>query len=384
MLASKRKHILMLLSNPATNDPRPIAEAKALVNSGFAVTIFAWDRNGKTSKQTSQSPNLLIRRFKLKTPYGQSLRTILGFALFYFWCFVYSISMNIQVVHCHDIDTLPCGILLKTLRNRKLRLIFDMHDHPSVFLEKFPKSSFLIDLSFVFIRRWVNRLIVVNEGFVNYLAKSGFKGKMITVIMNAFSVNVDRHRTKEGDSFNVVYYGPLTKLRGVNILVRAVEQLPHISLILAGKGDLVPWISEVQKTYSNIRYVGWISMSEISELVKKTDVIPCLSSANLKHKANHVLAAPGKFFTSIANGIPVIVPTGTFIAEITKKYNCGLVVDMAELQSISNGLRTLKENKPLYDLMAKNGLSISKSQFSWQVMEKRLLSCYSAEFDLLV
>jgi len=147
---------------------------------------------------------------------------------------------------------------------------------------------------------------------------------------------------------------------------------------------LVPWINELHKTYSNIHYVGWISMPEISELLKTTDVIPCLSSANLKHKVNHVLAAPGKFFTSIANGIPVVVPTGTFIAEITKKYNCGLVVDMADLQSLSDGLRTLKENRPLYDLMAKNGSSISKSQFDWQIMEKRLQSCYSAEFNLIV
>jgi len=369
----------MLLSNPATNDTRPIEQAKSLAANGYKVVLFAWDRHKDAPKQSFISKNLLIRRFRLKTPYGQNPQTILGFVLFYVWCLVNSTTMGFQAIHCHDIDTLPCGILLKTFRSRKLRLIYDMHDDPSVFLGSFPKSSSLINLSFAYIQRWVNHLIVVNEGFVEYLGKRGFKERKITVVINTFTVPADSPRLKQNKTFKVVYCGPLTKVRGVHFLVQAVAQLPDVSLVLAGKGDLVPWISGLQKKY-NIQYLGWISQSKISELTGIADVIPCLSSGYLKYKTNHILASPEKFFTSIANGIPVIVPTGTFIAKITKKYNCGLVVDMTSSRSVSNGLRTLQENKTLYDLMAKNGLTLAKSQYNWQVMEKRLVSCYSGEF----
>jgi len=372
-ISGDKPDVLMLLSNPATYDTRPLKEAESLAHNGYKVIIFAWDREGKASRQFF-STNLVIQRFNLKAPYGQSIMTLLGFALFYTWCFINSLMMRFQVIHCHDVDTLPCGILLKISRGRCVKLVYDMHDHPSVFMNRFPKSETLVNLVFTFMRRYVDHLVVVNEGFVEYLAGKGFKKEKLTVIMNVPETAVEGPRLRESDVFRILYYGSLSRVRGVHNLVRAVEPLSDVLLILAGNGELVSWITKLAEAHPHISYLGWLPLSEIDKLIQTAHLIPTLY---LPDNINHALATPEKFFTSLASGIPVLVPERTYMATLVRKYKCGLIVDLRSFISIREAIMTLINDKCLYDRLARNGIKITRELFNWKFMEKRLLSTYS-------
>lgn len=362
----------MLLSNPATYDLRPLKEAASLTRNGFIVTIFAWDREGELPRQPSLT-NLVIHRFNLRSSYGQSIRTLFGFALFYFWCFLKSLTMNFRVIHCHDVDTLPCGILLAASRGRKVQLVYDMHDHPSDFLSSFPKSKTLVNFVFILMRRYVDQLVVVNDGFMEYFVDKGFDRKKITVIMNVPETVVNEPRLYDGGVFRIFYYGSLSRARAVHNLIRAVELLPDVTLLLAGNGELVYWIKKQEETHHNISYLGWLSNSEIDELSQTAHLIP---SIYLPSNINHILATPGKFFTSIACGIPVLAPEGTYMAILVQRYECGLLIDAMNFISIREAIRILMNDKNLYNKIANNGIRISKELFNWNIMEKRLLSMY--------
>lgn len=368
----REREILMLLSNPATWDARPLKEANSLARNGYHVTIFAWDREGGSPKK-SFSANLEIKRFRLKAPYGQNLITLLGFALFYVWCFFNSFAMQFQTIHCHDVDTLPLGIILKVSR-RRVGLVYDIHDHPIVFLNRFPKSGILTNLVFFFARRYADRVVVVNDGFVKLLVATGFEKEKLAVVMNVPETAVEEPRLHENGIFRIFYYGDLGRERGVHNLVQAVKSLSGVFLILAGKGDLVPWITKSKENWANVTYLGWISMSEIDRVRQTAHLIPTLY---LPININNVLATPAKFFTSISNGLPAVVPEGTYMAALVRKYKCGLIINAENVKSIRNLLRNLVKDKSLYDRMARNGIKIARETFNWKVMEKRLLSMYS-------
>ena len=370
--------VLMLLSNPATYDTRPVKEALSLANNGYKVILLAWDREGGAPKHSFISKNLVIQRFKLRAPYGQNMRTLLGFALFYIWCFINSVMKHFQVIHCHDVDTLLCGILLKIPRWSRVKLVYDMHDHPVMFLSKFPKSEILINLIFTFTRSYFDHLVVVNEGFVKYLSRRGFKKGNLTVIMNVPETVVGRPQLRENGVFRIFYYGSLSRVRGVHNLINAVSPLSNVLLLLAGKGELVSLITKLERTHTNISYLGWLSPSELDSFIRASNLILSLSSLYSPNNINHILATPEKFFTSLAHGIPVLVSEGTYQATLARRYGCGLIVDMKNISDIREVIEILVKDKELYNRLARNGLKIARERFNWKIMEKRLVSLYES------
>ena len=374
---SKRKCVLMLLSNPATYDIRPLKEANSLVKNGYKVVILAWDREGIYPRQTL-SNGLLIRRFNFKSPYGQSIRTVISFFFYYVWCMFSSSTLNLKVIHCHDVDTFFCGILIKMLRFGRIKLIYDMHDHPIVFLEKFPKANFLVKVVFAMAKHYADHVIVVNDGFVEYLSKMGFQREKMTVIMNVPSKfgysNFNVANCNRG-KFTIFYYGDIGVPRGVHNLIEAVKDLKCVELLLAGKGDLVPIVKNLEKKYNNIKYLGWISTSDIDHLVKKADLIPSLYMPN---NINHILASPGKLFTAMAHGVPALVPEGSYQAKIVRKYECGIVVDMNDTANVREVISKLASSPNLCRKLRGNGIKAANGLFNWQIMEKRLIMTYNS------
>jgi glycosyltransferase involved in cell wall biosynthesis len=367
----------MLLSNPATYDLRPLKEANSLVKNGYGVVILAWDRENNYPRQTSSS-GLLIRRFNFKSPYGQNIRTVISFFFYYVWCIFSSFTLNFKAIHCHDVDTFFCGILMKMLKLGRIKLIYDMHDHPIVFLEKFPKARFLVKVVFAMAKHYADHVIVVNDGFVEYLSKMGFQKEKMTVIMNVPSkseysnFNV-ANRNKE--KFTIFYYGDIGVRRGVHKLIEAVKGLEHVKLLLAGKGDLVPIVKNLEKKYNNIKYLGWISTSEIDHLVKEADLIPSLY---IPDDINHILASPGKLFTTMAYGIPALVPEGCYQARIVKKCGCGIVVDTNDTAKVREAIIKLASSPELCRKLGENGIKAVNELFNWQIMEKRLIETYNS------
>jgi glycosyltransferase involved in cell wall biosynthesis len=373
----KEKCVLMLLSNPATYDMRPLKEASHLVKNGYKVVILAWNREGKYPRQ-NLSNGLLIRRFNFKSPYGQNIRTVISFFLYYVWCIFSSFTLNFKAIHCHDVDTFFCGILMKMLKLGRIKLIYDMHDHPICFLEKFPKAYFLVKVVFAVAKHYADHIIVVNDGFLEYLTKMGFQREKMTVIMNVPSKSeysnfnvANRNRGK----FTIFYYGDIGVPRGVHKLIEAVKDLKCVELLLAGKGDLVPIVKNLEKKYNNIKYLGWISTSDIDHLVKKADLIPSLY---MPDNINHILASPGKLFTAMVHGVPVLVPEGSYQARIVKKFGCGIVVDMNDTAKVREVISKLASSPNLCRKPGENGIKAVNELFNWQIMEKRLIMTYNS------
>ena len=119
----------MTLSNPFTHDPRVYNEARSLIKKGHNVTILAWDRNNEASPFEEKDEISVVRSYNTK------LMNLLPFDIIklHFWwnkgckdALKLHREKHFDIVHCHDLDSLPIGIKLK--KKLDLPLIYDAHE----------------------------------------------------------------------------------------------------------------------------------------------------------------------------------------------------------------------------------------------------------------
>ena len=183
--AAGRGRIVMLLTNPATYDQRPLKEAHFLAKAGRAVTILAWDRELETSSDSAFGDGVVIKRMRVGAGHGTPVLTVPKLFLFYLWCLAHLVFAGVDAIHCHDVDTLPVGFAAKAMRLNRTKLTYDMHDLPEAFLRFFPLTRFTQAVFLASSRRLADAIVVVNDRFVSYLARLGFTTERLVVVMNS-------------------------------------------------------------------------------------------------------------------------------------------------------------------------------------------------------
>jgi len=370
---TRKRRIVMLLSNPATFDQRPLKEAHSLCRAGKQVTILAWDRELETDSDSVFQDGLIIKRMRVRAGHGTPFLTVPRLILFYAWCVAHLAGMAADAIHCHDVDTLPAGYAARAVKLWRPELVYDMHDLPEAFLRFFPMTTVTQKVFLSTARRAAALVVVVNDRFVNYLGKLGFQNSKLVVVMNSPPIGSGRKERPRGEGFNVLYYGWLGEERGVKLLVEAVKGLGGITLTLAGRGELEPYVREAASGDASIRFLGWLKMEDLEPLIAQADLIPSLYEPKTR---NAQIATPGKLLTAMSLSIPSLVPAGTYQAEIVERFHCGKVVNWQDVGDIRRAIMDLSADSAAYDRLAQASYAAFVSYFSWEVMERRLADAY--------
>jgi glycosyltransferase involved in cell wall biosynthesis len=363
----------MLLSNPATFDQRPLKEAHFLAKEGWPVTILAWDRELETRRDTTFADGLVIKRMRVAAGHGTPFLTVPKLFLFYLWCLAHLLPSKVAAVHCHDVDTLPAGFATKFLKLGAPKLVYDMHDLPEAFLRFFPLTRLTQKVFLATAAKAADAIVVVNERFVAHLGKLGFRESKLVVVMNAPPISSGREGKKVGKTFGVLYYGWLGEERGVRLLVESVRGLEGVTLTLAGRGELGPWVEEQARQNPSIRFLGWLKMKDLEPVIAEADLIPSLYEPKSR---NALIATPGKLMTAMSLSIPSLVPEGTYQAEIVEEHGCGVVVDWNDVGSVREAIQRLSSDSKYYARLSKASFEAFRSDFSWEVMGARLAAAY--------
>ena len=122
----------MLLANAFTNDARVYNEATSLIKAGHEVTIIAWDGE-RQSPERQDWDGIEVHRLRTRVLPGRHRIPFLATLNLLLWqrgAYRRALGLNKQkrldVVHCHDLDTLFIGTRLK--RKLGTPLIYDAHE----------------------------------------------------------------------------------------------------------------------------------------------------------------------------------------------------------------------------------------------------------------
>lgn len=358
-------------------DPAVNKVAKSLSQNGYKVKLLVWDR--QNSLKVKNDEGYEICRFKFKAPYDKPT-ALLYLPIWWVYEIFFLLKEDCNVIHACDLDTLIPAILVKLVKRVKLcYTIYDFY------------ANNLPDGNFILLRRLIRSLVASIEKFgirfaeVLFLVDESRYQEVIRAQINklvyiynsppdSFFAKQKKESSDAGMQVIIFYAGIISKLRGLQYIIKAVQELDNVKLILAGNIRDIPIIEKPILQCGKIQYLGWLPLYE--DVLKKTleaDILFRFSDPKIPKTKYE---SPNKLFEAMLFGKPIIVSDGASMANIVREENCGLVVPYGDVDAIKEAIIKLKNDPDLRQRLGKNGRRAYKERYSWDIMEKRLLNAY--------
>lgn len=380
-------HVIMLLSNPFRPDPRVAKEAKTLTQAGYEVRIVCWDREGNYPRNEDVGGFQIQRIQSVQTDYGAGIKQVIHTPRFWSAAIKKIHVHKPDVIHCHDLDTLPIGWVYK--RHSKVHLVYDAHeDYPalmSLYLPK-PMVYFLSWLEQLLLNQ-VDHVITASTVFADKLRSQGVE--RITTIGNypplevyknidTTDVVIARSQLRlTPEDFVIAYIGGFTRNRQLLPLIEAVEDMPNVKVIFWGDGHQRDTIESRAASLPNVRYLGWLPADQVPIHTRLADVIYyCL----LPDYPGAAFNAPNSLSNAMASGRPVIANDVGDLGRMVRETGCGVLVPEVSPKAIHQAINILQESGT-YQKMSQAGRAAAKAKYNWSEAELKLNQLYNQLLD---
>lgn len=376
----------MLLDNSFTNDRRVHREAKALVDEGYEVDLYAIKSEGLPQEETVDGIRVK-RTFDLAVNDVKQLSYVRRLA-------AAIAAGDYSVIHCHDQTMLNLGARIKKLR-RNATLIYDSHElfHLWPMNLSVPGNRLLWLKSFIvrrfqIYREWMNRksidcLITVNDSLaIDLKAHLRVAGKPIVlrnipefVASPSKSAIIRRKFGIPADDKILVFIGANVYRYSLNLeaVMDQVANLNGFSLVfICGEGGNKADIRAYAESrgYRNIFFHGLVKPSEIQEYLSSCDVglVPTWNKKDL----SYWYALDNKLFEYMMAGLPILATQQPEYKRIVEDYDVGVCVNPEEPDAYVEGLRRVIAG---YDRFSRN-VEEAKRALNWENEKEALIDLY--------
>ena len=342
-------------------DARIEKEARVLIEDGHNVTLICL--KGKTR---SHKGIYLIR-----LPFGEShlpkpLNWIVDYLLYTMvgTAYVYIHSIGKKAIHIHN----PPEFIVPFLLPLKLfgkRVIFDVHDPtPVLAMSRMHKGkdSWLIRLLQLFfdLAVWsADYVITISPQVAKLIMKKAI------VVPNSPG-NEFFLKPKKPIKKTVIYIGAMVGGRGLELLVKAMEQVDG-ELLMVGKGELLPKLKKIAP--KNVEFVGEVPYAKIPAYLQKAAV----AVLPFEPTPINAIGSPNKLYEYMALGMPIVCTDLPGPKRIAK--GAALFVNYSE-RGFANGINKLLTDKPLAKRLGNNARAIAEKEFRWSKAKEPLLELY--------
>lgn len=367
--ATAHASVLMLLTNTYDPDPRVRQEALALRQMGCRVRILAWDRDRKNAVHETVE-GIELERIHLNSSHGRGTMQILFYALLYVRMFWTGLRSSFDIVHSHDLDTLPIGFVLSRIKRKPI--VYDAHENFVGMIEANVSPLVCRALTSFenFLIRRVDLLITVGEKLRRHFAARGAKH---SVVVGNWKVLEEYQRTepqnqqlrkKLGVPAAAVLITCITQLlknRKIEEMIEAVRCYPDVYFLIAGKGALEVSIRKYAEECPRIIFPGFIHASVVPTYTCASDVIYCgFDPVN----TNEQFAAPNKLYEALAAGKPLITPDVGEIGDLTRSSNCGVVTRDCSIAALREAVELVRDPSRR-ELWTRNARALGLKEMNW-------------------
>lgn len=200
--------------------------------------------------------------------------------------------------------------------------------------------------------------------------------KKLTVIHNTpQSLPVSPHSYKVNrEKLSIAYVGILQEGRMIKELVDIVSETDGFELHIGGFGQLEDYIKEKSQDNDSVHYYGKLPYERTLQLEKQCDILTALYDPSVP---NHVYAAPNKFYEALMLGKPLIMARKTGLDSIVSDEKFGKVIEFNK-PALRSALEQLAGEKQTFPEISLKMKEFYRTKFSWEEMERRLLSLYKS------
>jgi len=374
--------VAMLLSNPLAPDPRVDKEARALAGAGYEVTVYAWDRACAHASSEARD-GYQIQRVRVPSTYGRGAAQIPGL-LRYGWRVWERLRHDRpDVVHCHDLDTLPIGHRIS--RRLGCRLVFDAHE-TRYFADARRLRGLLMTTGRALERRLVPRcdlVVVTNDHQIRKYQRTTKRPPVL--VANYPEMGPDAppscHRTEHhGQALRVGRMGAVLENLGIEETTSAIRSLRadglDIQYLVAGAGveDYVGVVRDLAAAHREwFTYTGAYEPAELPALYSRVDVTVTAWTARSVFVQHNT---PTKFFESLMYSVPVITTDIGGVGERIQEAECGILLPDAESETITEALRAVFADRQMLVAMGRRGRETVAARWNWNVSATNLVVAY--------
>lgn len=325
MMRSAKKSRVAVLVAPTATQPRFHRRASDLIDLGFDVRVYAFDRGYYEGNrfpagvQLISLPPVKAGRFASRIPtiarsIGRIVNDLRG--------------VPVALIHGFGLDCgLIAGVASKVLASEAGIEVGDLRQGRSQL------ASLSIKIAADMALESVSYLVVTSPGFVNHVAsRRAVRRKEIAVIENRVGRAVmerwDRIEAKPASGRRIVlgFVGFIRYENCLRPIIEAVGRDPErFEMRIFGDGPSRNMVESLASIYSNVSFHGpFINPDDLGDIYRQIDVnVVVYDNADL----NVRLAIPNKFFESLYFGTPIVCAMNTELARRVLGLRVGFAVD---------------------------------------------------------
>jgi len=386
------RRIALLRLYDITFDSRVKRTLTALLADGYQVSVLA--PSSEIGSLLEQNDNLTFIPIHLRTRSRVNAGWINKSAQYIEYTFralSYLSKWKADVVHCHDLETLPMGVIAKYLFRSKV--VYDSHElwtgydfHPWIL-------RFYWFLETLLIPKCAG-VICTTDVHATILSET-YKIPLPTVIWNSPNpclpkenrslLNLLEPKYKKLVADNnlklLAHIGCIGPARGTDILIKAMEHVSAGVLVFIGPN------LETRRIFAAlVEKLNLTDRVTFIAPVPPEDVVPIVATSYIgvvndqKRNLHPYYNGPNKFFEALMAGIPVVVSDFPVMGRLVKEFSIGEVVDEKSPESVAKGINRLIDDHDFYQMSKKNVLKFQKI-YSWDRQQERYHLFYSSIFQ---
>ena len=392
MSASVGSRVLMLLENSKyPQDGRVCAEAKALADAGYQVSVICPAGPGQPGREMLDG--VLIYRYPAPRAGNGTLGYLweYGYAMVatFFFSLLVLIREGFDVVHAHN----PPDMFVFIAALYKLfgkRFVYDHHDIvPELYCARFGSRNRLVYQVLVWLEtlscQLANHVITTNQSYKAVEMQRGHvPEERITIVRNGpnpnrlRSVNPDLSLRPTGKII-IGYVGVMGFQDGVDYLLRALRHLAcnfgrtDFFCVLVGTGDAVPNLKALAKRLDLthcVCFTGWVEPAEVDRYINAMDICVAPEPSNIFNDRSTMI----KIMEYMALEKPIVafdLPEHRFTAQTAALY----VRPNDELE-FARALTQLMDDPVRRQTMGSFGGRRVETELAWCYSVPHLLAAY--------
>lgn len=216
----------------------------------------------------------------------------------------------------------------------------------------------------------IDYIITPSEFYRTKLIEDGITGEKIKALHNSIEMNDYNVKTK--DEGYALYFGRLSKEKGILNLINAFKECKSGKLYIAGEGpekEVIEKIIKENKLENKVKLLGFLNKEQMTEKTKncKFVVVPSIWYEN----------CPYSILETLAIGKPVIGADIGGIPELVNDGENGFIYKHDSVNELSKKMSKLFEDKKLVEKFSKKSKELAKELYSRENYYNELINIYS-------
>jgi len=201
----------------------------------------------------------------------------------------------------------------------------------------------------------------------------GFRGR-IEYLSNF--VQVDEYQPRfDWQERSIVYFGRLSREKGLVTLLKAMQKLPDITLKMIGEGPLRGLLEQevANRKLRNVRFLGYKNQDELNEEVKRSMFVVLPSEW---YENN-----PRTIIEGFALGKPAVGARIGGIPELIRDNETGLTFEPGNVEDLAEKIEMLAADLDRIKALGKHARQSVEKEFNPEKHYKKLIKIYNDVID---